>query len=89
MGKKKKKDKDEAKPWCYYCDRIFNDESTLVLHQKSKHFKCATCHRKLSSAQGLLVHAYQVKATAATVCWGGLPHPYCSLFCVPKLMPEL
>jgi hypothetical protein len=58
MGKKKKK--EEIKPWCYYCDRVFTDEQTLVTHQKAKHFKCGECGRKLNTAQGLAVHSYQV-----------------------------
>lgn len=58
MGKKKKK--EDIKPWCYYCDRVFADEQTLVTHQKAKHFKCNECGRKLNTAQGLAVHSYQV-----------------------------
>lgn len=59
MGKKKK-NKQEEKPWCFYCDREFNDEATLVQHQRNKHYKCPECNRKLNTAQGLKVHAYQV-----------------------------
>eukprot|EP00897_Mesotaenium_endlicherianum_P008577 jgi/Mesen1/7748/ME000407S06963 len=57
MGKKKKK---ESKPWCYYCDREFEDEKVLIQHQKAKHFKCHVCHKKLSTAGGLVVHVLQV-----------------------------
>ena len=39
MVRKKKKREAEQTPWCYYCDRIFADESTLIQHQKAKHFK--------------------------------------------------
>ncbi|EIE18094.1 hypothetical protein COCSUDRAFT_68416 [Coccomyxa subellipsoidea C-169] len=60
MVRKKKKREAEQVPWCYYCDRIFSDESTLIQHQKAKHFKCTTCHRKLTSASGLRVHCHQV-----------------------------
>lgn len=35
MGRKRKK---QAKPWCYYCNREFEDEKTLVQHQKARHF---------------------------------------------------
>lgn len=67
MTRKKKKKEDE-KPWCYYCDRIFSDENTLIQHQKNKHFKCAECNRKLNTAQGLAVHSYQVhKVTVDSV----------------------
>jgi hypothetical protein len=66
MGKKKKK--EEIKPWCYYCDRIFADEQTLVTHQKAKHFKCGECGRKLNTAQGLAVHSYQVHKVSVKRC---------------------
>ena len=39
MVRKRKKREDEQPPWCYYCDRVFSDEPTLVQHQKAKHFK--------------------------------------------------
>ncbi|CAI7890993.1 unnamed protein product [Closterium sp. NIES-54] len=57
MGKKKRKD---AKPWCFYCDREFDDEKILIQHQKAKHFKCHVCHKKLSTAGGMVVHVLQV-----------------------------
>ena len=44
MGRKKKK---PCKPWCWYCNRIFDDEKILIQHQKAKHFKCHICHKKL------------------------------------------
>eukprot|EP00242_Pyramimonas_sp_CCMP2087_P009517 CAMPEP_0198218806 /NCGR_PEP_ID=MMETSP1445-20131203/71243_1 /TAXON_ID=36898 /ORGANISM="Pyramimonas sp., Strain CCMP2087" /LENGTH=93 /DNA_ID=CAMNT_0043896011 /DNA_START=196 /DNA_END=473 /DNA_ORIENTATION=+ len=58
MGKKKKK--EIVKPWCYYCDRVFDDEKILIQHQKAKHFKCSLCGKKLSTAGGLVIHGYQV-----------------------------
>ncbi|GBG67955.1 hypothetical protein CBR_g1074 [Chara braunii] len=57
MGKKKKK---AFKPWCYYCEREFDDEKILIQHQKAKHFKCHVCHKKLSTAGGMVVHVLQV-----------------------------
>ena len=32
MGKKRK----AAQSWCYYCEREFEDDKVLVLHQKAK-----------------------------------------------------
>ncbi|RVX02718.1 Protein suppressor of FRI 4 [Vitis vinifera] len=58
MGKKKKR--VAAKVWCYYCDREFEDEKILVQHQKAKHFKCHVCHKKLSTAGGMVIHVLQV-----------------------------
>ncbi len=38
MGRKKKKNPEsQLKPWCWYCDREFQDERTLVEHQKCEH----------------------------------------------------
>nr|AET50646.1 hypothetical protein [Eimeria tenella] len=55
MGRKKKRG-SRVKPFCYYCDRGFDDEKVLVQHQKAKHFKCSICCRKLDTATGLAVH---------------------------------
>ena len=46
--------------WCFYCDRTFNDENTLIQHQKAKHYKCHICNKKLSSASGTAIHVMQV-----------------------------
>ena len=35
MGRKKKKYEEEL-PWCFYCDREFNDEKILIQHQRAK-----------------------------------------------------
>lgn len=35
MGRKKKK-YEEQKPWCFYCDREFDDEKILIQHQRAK-----------------------------------------------------
>jgi len=57
MGRKKKK---QTKPWCWYCNRIFDDEKILIQHQKAKHFKCHICHKKLYTGPGLSIHCMQV-----------------------------
>tara|TARA_R110002050_G_scaffold225320_2_gene361232 strand:- start:447 stop:641 length:195 start_codon:yes stop_codon:yes gene_type:complete len=57
MGKKKKK---KQKPFCWYCERDFVDEKILIQHQKSKHFKCEVCHKKMFTASGMAIHVYQV-----------------------------
>lgn len=59
MGRKKKRG-SRIKPFCYYCDRGFDDEKVLIQHQKAKHFKCSICCRKLDTATGLAVHLLQV-----------------------------
>jgi hypothetical protein len=43
-----------------WSDRKFADEKILIQHQKAKHFKCHVCHKKLSTAGGLLTHVTQV-----------------------------
>lgn len=56
MGRKKKQSEKEY-IWCYYCDREFDDENTLISHQVARHFKCETCGKKLGTFRGLLSHA--------------------------------
>ncbi|OTF79351.1 hypothetical protein BLA29_009076, partial [Euroglyphus maynei] len=43
-----------------YCNREFDDEKILIQHQKAKHFKCHTCHKKLYTGPGLAIHCMQV-----------------------------
>ncbi|KAF9069219.1 hypothetical protein BDP27DRAFT_1222886 [Rhodocollybia butyracea] len=56
----KKKNKQVIRPWCWYCEREFEDEKVLMQHQKAKHFKCSMCPRRLNTAGGLAVHIQQV-----------------------------
>ncbi|KIM37519.1 hypothetical protein M413DRAFT_256814 [Hebeloma cylindrosporum] len=56
----KKKNKQVIRPWCWYCEREFEDEKVLMQHQKAKHFKCNMCPRRLNTAGGLAVHIQQV-----------------------------
>ncbi|KAF9481922.1 hypothetical protein BDN70DRAFT_930463 [Pholiota conissans] len=56
----KKKNKQIIRPWCWYCEREFEDEKVLMQHQKAKHFKCNMCPRRLNTAGGLAVHIQQV-----------------------------
>ncbi|KAJ3062146.1 hypothetical protein HDU98_001954 [Podochytrium sp. JEL0797] len=57
---KKKKRSSELKPWCWYCDRSFDDEKILIDHQRAKHLKCVHCHKRMNTAGGLVVHSMQV-----------------------------
>ena len=43
-----------SRPWCYYCERDFDDLKILINHQKAKHFKCERCGRRLNTAGGKL-----------------------------------
>jgi hypothetical protein len=55
MGKKRRGPSLEElleRPWCYYCERDFDDLKILISHQKAKHFKCDTCGRRLNTAGG-------------------------------------
>ncbi|KAF1955058.1 hypothetical protein CC80DRAFT_493399 [Byssothecium circinans] len=64
MTKKRKRYPDLQqkleRPWCYYCERDFDDLKILISHQKAKHFKCDRCGRRLNTAGGLSVHMNQV-----------------------------
>lgn len=62
MGRKSKpKTAETALPFCYYCDREFDDDNVLISHQKAKHFKCHVCSKRLTTAKSLLVHITQVR----------------------------
>eukprot|EP00917_Polyrhabdina_sp_WS-2016_P022045 GHVP01047712.1.p1 GENE.GHVP01047712.1~~GHVP01047712.1.p1 ORF type:complete len:222 (+),score=38.12 GHVP01047712.1:38-667(+) len=65
MGRKKRRALD-LRPFCYYCDRSFDNEKVLIQHQKVKHFKCSECNRKLDTATGLVVHMIQVHKQATS-----------------------
>ncbi|KAF2731920.1 hypothetical protein EJ04DRAFT_470954 [Polyplosphaeria fusca] len=64
MTKKRKRypnlDEKLERPWCFYCERDFDDLKILISHQKAKHFKCDRCGRRLNTAGGLNVHMSQV-----------------------------
>jgi hypothetical protein len=71
MVNKKKRDRPDvedliARPWCYYCERDFDDQKVLISHQKAKHFKCDNCNRRLNTAGGLQVHLQQVHKETLT-----------------------
>ncbi|KAI9735757.1 MAG: hypothetical protein M1818_006365 [Claussenomyces sp. TS43310] len=70
VGKKKRGHPDVeeilARPWCYYCERDFDDLKILISHQKAKHFKCERCGRRLNTAGGLSVHMNQVHKETLT-----------------------
>lgn len=71
VNKKKRNQPDVeeiiARPWCYYCERDFDDDRVLTQHQKAKHFKCDHCNRRLNTAGGLAVHLQQVHKATLTV----------------------
>ena len=48
------------KPFCYYCDKEFNNELILHQHQKARHFNCVTCRKRFSTAPALDTHVLQV-----------------------------
>ncbi|KAI9851577.1 MAG: hypothetical protein M1838_003288 [Thelocarpon superellum] len=78
MGKKKRGHPDVeeilARPWCYYCERDFDDLKILISHQKAKHFKCERCGRRLNTAGGLSVHMNQVHKETLTTVENALPN---------------
>ncbi|MCJ1245886.1 hypothetical protein MMC30_003090 [Trapelia coarctata] len=78
MGKKKRGHPDVeeilSRPWCYYCERDFDDLKILINHQKAKHFKCERCGRRLNTAGGLSVHMTQVHKETLTTIENALPN---------------
>jgi hypothetical protein len=69
---KSKKSKPNT-PWCWYCEREFENEQILIQHQKSKHFKCPCCTRRLNSAHGMFIHAAQVHKETVKLIPNALP----------------
>ncbi|KAA6399116.1 MAG: putative Zinc finger protein [Streblomastix strix] len=59
MGRRKRI-KGLNKPFCWYCNRDFDNLKVLVDHQKAKHFKCSTCNRRFNSAPAMIAHARTV-----------------------------
>ena len=78
MTKKKRAHPDVEeilqRPWCYYCERDFDDLKILISHQKAKHFKCERCGRRLNTAGGLSVHMNQVHKEQLTQVENALPN---------------
>ncbi|KAJ2735192.1 hypothetical protein IW152_001711 [Coemansia sp. BCRC 34962] len=72
MGRKKSK-RMEVKPWCWYCEREFEDEKVLIQHQRAKHFKCHICSRRLNSAGGMFIHVAQVHKESITRVPNAMP----------------
>ncbi|KAK3689535.1 hypothetical protein B0T22DRAFT_441012 [Podospora appendiculata] len=78
MGKKKRGHPDVeeilSRPWCYYCERDFEDLKLLISHQKAKHFKCDRCGKRLNTAGGLSVHMNQVHKESLNSVENALPN---------------
>ena len=55
MGRKKRA-LNYVKPFCYYCDKVYNNEITLHQHQKSIHFTCPICNKKFPTSHNLVSH---------------------------------
>lgn len=59
MGRKKR-GVNVLKPFCYYCEKEFENVNILLQHQKNRHFACKLCTRKFSTACSLQTHMNQV-----------------------------
>lgn len=72
MGRKKAAGvvaQQATRPFCFFCDRTFDDETVLLQHQRAKHFRCPECddgavRGKCESVQGLIVHTLKVHGKA-------------------------
>jgi len=59
MGRRKR-DLGYLKPFCYFCDKVCDNEIILHQHQKAKHFTCTACKKKFSTASSMCSHITQV-----------------------------
>ncbi|KAK9380164.1 uncharacterized protein V2V93DRAFT_371805 [Kockiozyma suomiensis] len=60
------------RPWCYYCERDFDDLKVLISHQRALHFKCEHCNRRLNTAGGLVVHVQQMHKELLTQVYNSI-----------------
>ncbi|EMC99906.1 hypothetical protein BAUCODRAFT_354810 [Baudoinia panamericana UAMH 10762] len=80
------------RPWCYYCERDFDDIAILRQHQKAKHCRCDRCGRRLDTVGGLQVHVTQVHKESITEVENALPHrkdPSIEIFGMEGIPDEL
>ncbi|KAJ1913780.1 hypothetical protein IWQ60_009079 [Tieghemiomyces parasiticus] len=70
MAKKKRK---QVKPWCWYCEREFDSDMSLIQHQRLKHFRCPDCHKSLNTAPGMTLHYTQVHKRTLSKVPNALP----------------
>lgn len=61
MGRKKR-DLSYVKPFCYFCEKTFPNETMLHQHQKSKHFTCPICYKKFPTTANLVSHMNKLHA---------------------------
>ncbi|KXL48059.1 MAG: hypothetical protein FE78DRAFT_312961 [Acidomyces sp. 'richmondensis'] len=54
------------RPWCYYCNRGFDNLNTLCDHQKKVHMRCELCRKMMTTIGGLKVHLSQVHKETLT-----------------------
>ena len=79
MGRKSKRPDGGAEPevkeevFCFFCNRDFDDEKNLIVHQKSKHFRCPSCYKQCPTSVALVVHCQQVHKETLTEVPGALP----------------
>lgn len=55
--------KKNAKAWCYFCDKVFDNEVHLINHQKMVHFRCPICRRQKKTSKLLSEHMTSVHKT--------------------------
>lgn len=63
----------DLKPFCYYCDKDFDSITTLVQHQRTKHFACSESGRKFDTITGLRVHMLNAYKKAVKEVPGAIP----------------
>ncbi|KAK7208327.1 hypothetical protein BZA70DRAFT_287638 [Myxozyma melibiosi] len=60
------------RPWCYYCERDFDDLKVLISHQRALHFKCEHCNKRLNTAGGLVIHVQQMHKETITQVYNSI-----------------
>ena len=79
MGRKKRpvspsKGRRVFRPFCYFCEKEYPDETTLVNHQRAVHFKCPFCVKRSHNARGLVSHVEDIHRENITAIPQALSH---------------
>lgn len=75
MGRKRKRFTPHAlnRVFCYYCDRTFQNEHELLMHQREKHLRCPSCSKRMLSVPSLMIHASQMHNVSLSVVPNAIP----------------
>ena len=63
----------KQKAWCYFCDKVFDNEVYLISHQRAVHFRCPICKKQKRTLKHLVEHFSSVHKQIIEKVPGALP----------------